>query len=184
MDGQRHASAALPPGKTRYPILHETPVLYTYICLIQDVPNRETTPIGPSVSREFRVGVANIVPSPTRQSTVNVQIQGQQRASTVVRKYIHVLAVAVFIPGLIRECRFLYLASGVVLAVITVLELLHVIHMPPLVDVLQAGFTVFADDKDAGSLAFTPIYLLAACSLQGVEYWYNLSHACSELTTR
>ena len=53
---------------------------------------------------------------------VNVQIQGQQRASTVVRKYFHVLAVAVFIPGLIRECCFLYLASGVVLAVITALE--------------------------------------------------------------
>jgi dolichol kinase len=53
---------------------------------------------------------------------VNVQIQGQQRASTVVRKYFHILAVAVFIPGLIRECCFLYLASGVVLAVITALE--------------------------------------------------------------
>lgn len=96
---------------------------------------------------------------------VNVQIQGQQQASTVVRKYFHVLAVVVFIPGLIRECCFLYLASGVVLALITALELLRVIHMPPLGDVLQAGFTVFADDKDVGSLAFTPIYLLVACSL-------------------
>lgn len=53
---------------------------------------------------------------------VNVQIQGQQQASTVVRKYFHMLAVAVFIPGLIKECCVLYLASGVVLAVITTLE--------------------------------------------------------------
>jgi dolichol kinase len=53
---------------------------------------------------------------------VNVQIQGQQEASTVIRKYFHILAVVVFIPGLIRECCFLYLASGVVLAFITALE--------------------------------------------------------------
>jgi dolichol kinase len=53
---------------------------------------------------------------------VNVQIQGQQQASTVVRKYFHILAVVVFIPGVIRECCFLYLATGVVLALITALE--------------------------------------------------------------
>ncbi|PNF41090.1 hypothetical protein B7P43_G06227 [Cryptotermes secundus] len=96
---------------------------------------------------------------------VNVQIQGEQQASTVIRKYFHILAVAVFTPGLIRECCFLYLASGVVLALITALELLRVIHMPPLGEVLEAGFTVFADEKDAGPIALTPIYLLAACSL-------------------
>jgi dolichol kinase len=53
---------------------------------------------------------------------VSIQIQREQQASTVIRKYFHILAVAVFIPGLIRECCFLYLASGVVLALITALE--------------------------------------------------------------
>ncbi|KAJ9600871.1 hypothetical protein L9F63_000983 [Diploptera punctata] len=97
--------------------------------------------------------------------TVALQIGGKQQASTVVRKNFHILAVVVFIPGLIRECCFLYLATGVVLALFTALELLRVLNMPLLGDMLQAGFKVFADEKDAGSLALTPIYLLAGCSL-------------------
>ena len=37
--------------------------------------------------------------------------------------------------------------------------------MPPVGESLQAGFAAFADDKDAGCLALTPLYLLAGCSL-------------------
>ncbi|XP_069689568.1 dolichol kinase isoform X2 [Periplaneta americana] len=96
---------------------------------------------------------------------VNFQIQGGEQASTMIRKYFHILAVLVFIPGIIRECCFLYLATGVVLGLIIGLELLRVLNMPPVGEALQAGFKVFADEKDVGSIAFTPIYLMAGCSL-------------------
>ncbi|PSN49426.1 hypothetical protein C0J52_06599 [Blattella germanica] len=96
---------------------------------------------------------------------VTSQVEGKEHASTVVRKHFHILAVVVFIPGLIRECCFLYLATGVVLALFVALELLRVLRLPPLGDFLQSGFAVFADEKDAGTLALTPIYLLVGCSL-------------------
>ena len=53
---------------------------------------------------------------------VNLQIEGQQHASTVIRKNFHILAVVVFTPGLLRECCFIYLATGVVLAFFVALE--------------------------------------------------------------
>lgn len=50
------------------------------------------------------------------------QINIRKQASTVVRKYFHVLAVIVFTSGVIRDTTLLYLSSGGVLAVFIVLE--------------------------------------------------------------
>ncbi|XP_056637122.1 dolichol kinase [Diorhabda sublineata] len=92
------------------------------------------------------------------------QIFYARKASTGTRKIFHLLAVAVYIAGLLYRCSFLYLASGVVLGIFIALEILRLLRMPPIGIHLQDGFVVFNDEKD-GPLALTPVYLLAGCSL-------------------
>ncbi|CAH1112968.1 unnamed protein product [Psylliodes chrysocephalus] len=96
---------------------------------------------------------------------VSNQIFYAKKASTITRKIFHALAVAVYIPGLLYRCSFLYLASGVVLGIFFALEILRNLRIPPLGIYLQDGFVVFSDEKDCEQLALTPIYLLAGCSL-------------------
>lgn len=50
------------------------------------------------------------------------QINTGKQASTIIRKYFHVLAVAVFTSGIFYDTTLLYLSSGGVLAVFIVLE--------------------------------------------------------------
>ncbi|GJQ74666.1 hypothetical protein Trydic_g21518 [Trypoxylus dichotomus] len=100
------------------------------------------------------------------------QIRGARKASTTVRKTFHILVILVFLPGLLFECTFVYLASGIALGVFIALEhwhlrqtLLRILKIPPLGNVLEDGFAVFSDQKDAGNIALTPMYLLVGCSL-------------------
>lgn len=50
------------------------------------------------------------------------QVQRGQKATTIVRKYFHLLALLVYLPGLVLKPCFLYLASGVIFAVLIGLE--------------------------------------------------------------
>ncbi|XP_067636507.1 dolichol kinase-like [Eurosta solidaginis] len=91
--------------------------------------------------------------------------QSQGKASTRVRKLFHLLIVIVYVPGLLYQCDFLYIASGVALALITVFELVRICNIPPLDVHLRNAFASFSDEKDAGVFALTPFCLLIGCSL-------------------
>lgn len=71
----------------------------------------------------------------------------------------------VFVPGLIYQCTFLFVASGVALAAFILLELVRIIRLEPFAETLQQAVQSFADEKDAGIVALTPIYLLVGFSL-------------------
>lgn len=119
---------------------------------------------------------------------IGYQINDRKQASPVVRKYFHILATIVFLSGILTDVILLYLASGVIFAIFIVLEVgifffcygkslkrhnlililiqaFRLLKLPPLHNFLQNGFSVYADEKDAGSVALTPLYLLVGCSL-------------------
>ncbi|CAL7944291.1 unnamed protein product [Xylocopa violacea] len=93
----------------------------------------------------------------TYQVLLNVQ------ATTSTRKLFHILAVFVYIPGLIYNRTLLYLASGIIMGLFVLLELMRYLKVPPLGEVLQQGFSVFADEKD-NSISLTPLYLFCGLS--------------------
>uniref|UniRef100_A0A182VZW7 dolichol kinase n=1 Tax=Anopheles minimus TaxID=112268 RepID=A0A182VZW7_9DIPT len=89
-----------------------------------------------------------------------------RRTTTATRKVFHFLVVLVYGPGLWYQCRLLYLASGLMLAVMFVLEVMaRLIQLAPVANVLNVAVNLFIDEKDAGTVALTPLYLLVGCSL-------------------
>lgn len=98
-------------------------------------------------------------------ATVIWQMNRHEESNTRTRKIFHVLIVLVFVPGLIYQCAFLFVASGIALAILIVLETMRAIRLPPLHDILEHSVKCFIDEKDAGIVALTPIYLLVGCSM-------------------
>ncbi|XP_008556206.2 dolichol kinase [Microplitis demolitor] len=86
------------------------------------------------------------------------QILSDSSASTVERKTFHLLSVLVYTPGLIWEPTLLYLASGIIMGLFMMLELMRLINLPPMNKILQLGFSAFVDEKDS-LISLTPLYL-------------------------
>lgn len=98
-------------------------------------------------------------------ATVIWQMNRREQSNTRTRKIFHILIVLVFLPGLIYQCAFLFVASGIALALLIVLETMRNIRLPPLHGILEHSVKCFIDEKDAGAVALTPIYLLVGCSM-------------------
>lgn len=97
-------------------------------------------------------------------AAVSWHLSRNRTSNTRIRKIFHILIVLVFVPGLIYQCTFLFVASGVALALLILLELVRIMKLEPFADVLQRAVKSFVDEKDAGVVAMTPIYLLVGCS--------------------
>ncbi|CRK97670.1 CLUMA_CG011050, isoform D [Clunio marinus] len=93
------------------------------------------------------------------------QIRKNQKGSTSNRKIFHILIVMVYVPGLIYQCHLLYVASVIIFAIFIILEVARVIELYPVASILETSVEAFIDEKDAGKVVLTPIYLLVGCSL-------------------
>ncbi|MBN3299818.1 dolichol kinase [Amia ocellicauda] len=89
----------------------------------------------------------------------------KHQASTVVRKYFHLIVVATYVPGLIYDRQLLHVASVACLAVFLLLEYVRYFRIRPLGQLLRKLLTLFLDERDSGPLILTHIYLLLGMSL-------------------
>lgn len=89
----------------------------------------------------------------------------KKASSTAVRKIFHLMIVLVYVPGLIYECTYLFVASGILFAIFIMLETMRLIEIYPFAPILNEAVKAFIDEKDAGKVVLTPIYLLAGCSM-------------------
>jgi dolichol kinase len=85
------------------------------------------------------------------------------RASTVVRKFFHIVIIAVFVVGL-QDVSLLSFVTSAMLLIFILLEVLRYSRLPPFADSIESCFQSFRDEKDSGFLTLTHIYLLIGCA--------------------
>ncbi|XP_038601606.1 dolichol kinase [Tachyglossus aculeatus] len=86
------------------------------------------------------------------------------RASTVTRKYFHLIVVATYVPGLVLDRPLLYVAAALCLAALVFLEYVRFFRIKPLGQTLRSLLSLFLDERDSGPLILTHIYLLLGLS--------------------
>lgn len=96
---------------------------------------------------------------------VQWQVHRNGSTSITIRKAFHVVIFGVFLIGFLYQVAFLYLASGVVFAIFLLLEAVRVAQIEYVAPILNQAVNAFVDDRDAGLIALTPIYLLIGCAV-------------------
>ncbi|XP_047316384.1 dolichol kinase EVAN-like isoform X1 [Impatiens glandulifera] len=83
----------------------------------------------------------------------------------LLRKYYHLMAVAMFLPALVFQPKFLDLAFGVALAVFLLLEIIRVWRIWPLGQLVHQFMNAFTDHRDSDVLIISHFSLLLGCAL-------------------
>ncbi|TPX55838.1 hypothetical protein PhCBS80983_g04979 [Powellomyces hirtus] len=86
------------------------------------------------------------------------------------RKYFHILATLMFIPGYIWDPDFMHLAFSVALSALILLEYIRHFHVWPLGSHVEEFLQQFLDRRDCGPVILSHLYLLVGCAL---PVWLN-----------
>ncbi|KAJ3160832.1 hypothetical protein HDU86_008192 [Geranomyces michiganensis] len=86
------------------------------------------------------------------------------------RKYFHVLATLMFIPGYIVDPEFMHLAFSLALSVLILFEYIRHYHVWPLGIHVQNFLSQFLNQRDCGPVILSHLYLLVGCAL---PVWLN-----------
>lgn len=110
-----------------------------------------------------------------RQSSPNA-------SGTITRKVFHLLALAIYIPGVIYEPNITHLASSVAVAAFLFIEYIRLYRIGPFGETIHSALEVFLDEKDSGPLILTHLYLLLGFAvplwLYPVDYLKSDSTGC------
>ncbi|KAI1285963.1 Cullin-3 [Halotydeus destructor] len=97
----------------------------------------------------------------------------KNNAGTIVRKFFHLVIIAVFVTGL-EDSDFLSFSTACLLVVFLFIEIVRYSKVGPLSNVIDKCFDRFRDEKDSGFLTLTNVYLLVGCAL---PLWLSSGHS-------
>ncbi|XP_047982196.1 LOW QUALITY PROTEIN: dolichol kinase EVAN-like [Salvia hispanica] len=83
----------------------------------------------------------------------------------LLRKYYHLMAVALFVPALIFQPKFLDLSFGAALAVFLLLEIIRIRKIWPLGHLVHQFMNAFTDHRDSDLLIVSHFSLLLGCAI-------------------
>ncbi|KAH6836744.1 phosphatidate cytidylyltransferase family protein [Perilla frutescens var. hirtella] len=83
----------------------------------------------------------------------------------LLRKYYHLMAVAIFVPALIFQPKFLDLSFGAALAVFLLLEIIRIWKIWPLGHLVHQFMNAFTDHRDSDLLVVSHFSLLLGCAI-------------------
>ncbi|XP_014670906.1 PREDICTED: dolichol kinase-like [Priapulus caudatus] len=84
--------------------------------------------------------------------------------TTAVRKYFHLCAIAIFLPGVCVDLQLTRLAAGIALFLFVGAECVRALCIPPVGEALRRSLDAFRDEKD-GAVVLSHIHLLVGCAL-------------------
>ncbi|KAI8049489.1 hypothetical protein BDF22DRAFT_746088 [Syncephalis plumigaleata] len=94
------------------------------------------------------------------------------------RKFFHVLAVGMFIPGILFQPQFMHLAFSVAICAFMLTEYIRCMRIPPYGVSLHEFLIRFLDHRDQGPIILAHVYLLIGCA---IPVWLQSNNTLASL---